>query len=151
MRYQMSLIAIAAVFAATAARADLQPYRDYTLSQSVADFTTVKVKPNMQDAYLEGLQKTWVAAAKVSMKLGQITGYHIWVSDLPESGSFNMVLEMDFKNDAQLGPNKARYEAFMKAWGAKRNAETNAIAQKDYPAMRKITGEYHMRELTFTK
>ncbi|HUY83074.1 MAG TPA: hypothetical protein VMU86_00750 [Steroidobacteraceae bacterium] len=140
-----------AVFAATAARADLQPYKDYTLSQSVSDVTTVKVNANMQDAYLEGLQKTWVASMKVAKRLGQVEGYHIYVSDLPESGHFNMVLVVDYKNDAQLAPNKARYEAFMKAWGAKRNAETNAIAQKDYPAMRKITGEYHMRELTFTK
>jgi len=151
MRLHLSVLALTAVFAATAARADLQQYKDYTLSQSVADITTVKVKANMQDAYLEGLRKTWVAAANLSKKLGQIDGYHIYVSDLPESGHFNLVLEMDFKNDAQLAPNKARYDAFMTAWGAKRNQETKTIAKNDYPAMRKITGEYHMRELTFTK
>ncbi len=50
-----------------------------------------------------------------------------------------------------LGPNKARYEAFMKEWGEERNKKTTDIAQKEYPAMRDITGEYLMREITFSK
>ncbi|HVC01429.1 MAG TPA: hypothetical protein VND80_04405 [Steroidobacteraceae bacterium] len=151
MRIHLSVILLASVFAATAARADLHQYKDYTVSHAVWSITTVKVHANMRNAYLAGLKKTWVASMEVAKKLGQVENYHIYVSDLPQSGNFNMMLVAKFKDDAQLAPNKARYEAFMKAWGSERNKETNEIAQKDYPAMRKITGEYRMRALTMTK
>jgi hypothetical protein len=36
----------------------------------------------------------------------------------------------------------------MAKWGAERQKETQEIAQKNYPGMRKITGEYEMREIT---
>jgi hypothetical protein len=41
-------------------RADLEPWEDYDISDAVWSVTTIKVAPNMQDAYLEGLAKTWV-------------------------------------------------------------------------------------------
>jgi hypothetical protein len=50
-----------------------------------------------------------------------------------------------------LAPNKARYDAFMKEWGAERNKKTTETAQKEYPAMRDITGQYNMREITLSK
>jgi hypothetical protein len=53
-----------------------------------------------------------------------------------------------FKNNEALAPNKARYDAFMAKWGEARNKETNEMAQRDYPAMRSITGEYLLREIT---
>ena len=46
-----------------------------------------------------------------------------------------------------LAPNKARYDAFMKEWGEARNKETTEYAQKNYPAMREITGMYRFREI----
>jgi hypothetical protein len=63
----------------------------------------------------------------------------------------NLLLVVKFKNNEALAPNKARYEAFMKEWGAERNKKTTETAQKDYPGMRDITGEYNMREITLTK
>lgn len=86
-----------------------------------------------------------------SYREGQIEEYHIYRSDLPESGSFNMLLIIKFKNNEALAPNKARYEAFMKEWGAERNKKMTDTAQHDYPGMRDITGEYNMREITLTK
>jgi len=35
-----------------------------------------------------------------------------------------------------------------KEWGEARNKETTEFAQKNYPAMREITGQYLMREVT---
>jgi hypothetical protein len=132
----------------TAAFADLEPWKDYTISEAVWQVTTVKVHSNMDDAYLEGLKKTWVASNEVAKKLGQIEEYHIYRSDLGESGSFNLMLVVKFKNNEMLGPNKARYEAFMKEWGEERNKKTTDIAQHAYPAMRDITGDYNMHEIT---
>ena len=142
----LSILMVAMV--ATVALADLTPWKDYEVSEAVWSMTTIKVDANMGDAYLEGIKRTWVASNEVAKKLGQIEEYRIFRSDLPESGQFNLLLVVKFKNTAQLGPDKARYDAFMKEWGEARNKETTEYAQKNYPAMRNITGEYLLREIT---
>jgi hypothetical protein len=43
------------------------------------------------------------------------------------------------------------YRAFMKEWGEERNKKTIDTRQHAYPAMRDVTGEYNVREITFTK
>ena len=151
MRSKMILLFASMAFGSAAAYADLEPWKDYTISDAVWSVTTIKVHSNMSDAYLEDLKKTWVDSNEVAKKLGQLEEYHIYRSDLPESGSFNMLLVVKFKNNDSLGPNKARYQAFMKEWGEERNKKTTATAQHDYPAMRDITGQYNMREITITK
>jgi hypothetical protein len=148
MKTSAILLGLSMVLGTTVALADFDEFKDYTRSESVLDVTTIKVKSNMDDAYLEGLKRTWVDSMEVQKKLGYIEDYHIYVSDLPSSGNFNMMLVIKFKNDSMFTPNKARYDAFMKEWGAERNKKTTEIAQRDYPAMREITGEYHMREVT---
>lgn len=148
MRMKLGLVVVILAVIATLAFADLTPWKDYEVSDSVWSVTTIKVDPNMDDAYLEGIKQTWVASNEVAKKLGQIQDYKIFRSDLPQSGEFNLALVVIFKNTADLAPNKARYEAFMKEWGEARNKETTEFAQKNYPAMRKITGQYWMREVT---
>jgi hypothetical protein len=148
MRINMIVLALSMALGSTAAFADLEPWKDYTISDAVWQVTTIKVHSNMNDAYLEGLKKTWVASNDVAKKLGQIEEYHIYRSELGESGSFNLMLVVKFKNNEMLGPNKARYEAFMKEWGEERNKKTTDIAQHAYPAMRDITGDYNMHEIT---
>jgi hypothetical protein len=148
MRINMIVLALSMALGSTAAFADLEPWKDYTVSDAVWQVTTIKVHSNMDDAYLEGLKKTWVASNEVAKKLGQIEEFHIYRSDLGESGSFNLMLVVKFKNNEMLPPNKARYEAFMKEWGEERNKKTTDIAQHAYPAMRDITGDYNMREIT---
>jgi hypothetical protein len=130
------------------ALADLTPFKDYETSESVWSISAIKVDSNMGDAYLEGIKRTWIASNEVAKKLGQIEEYRILRSDLPDSGDFNMLLMVKFKNTSDLGPSRARYDAFMKEWGEARNKETTDFAQKNYPAMRKITGQYLMREIT---
>ena len=58
------------------------------------------------------------------------------------------MLVVKFKNTADLAPDKAKYDAFMKEWGEQRDKETTEFAQKTYPKMREITGDYLMREIT---
>lgn len=151
MRLNTILLALTMMMGSTAAFADLEPWKDYSESDAVWSVTTIKVHSNMGDAYLEGLKKTWVESSEVAKKLGQIEEYHIFRSDLQDSGSFNLMLVVKYKNNEMLAPNKARYEAFMKEWGAERNKKTTETAQKEYPAMRDITGDYLMREVTLTK
>lgn len=58
-----------------------------------------------------------------------------------------MILVVSFKTTADVGPSKAKYDAYMKEWGAKREKETRAVT-KTYPDIRTITGEYLMHEIT---
>ena len=128
--------------------ADLEPWEDYEVSDSVWTVTTIKVAPNMQDAYLEGLAKTWVESNKVSKKLGHLEDFWIYRSELAESGEFNLMLVVKFADTADLAPNKKRYEAYMKEVGRATSDKNTEYSQKNYPAMREITGEYRMREIT---
>jgi len=139
---------LALMFLASPVFADLEPWTDYEVSDAVWLVTTVKVDANMGDAYLEGIKQTWAASNEVAKELGQIEEYSIFRSDLENSGSFNLLLIIKFANTADLAPNKERYEAFIEAWG-KANADASTdYAQKNYPGMRELTGEYMMREIT---
>jgi hypothetical protein len=148
MRGRTVLLAVALSLCSSPALADLEIYKDYDVGEGFWGVSTIKVKSNMIDAYLEGLKKTWVSACEVSKSLGQIEGCRIYVSDLPDSGDFNVMLVTMFKNDELAAPNKARYEAWVAKYGAAQLKSTNEQAQRDYPAMREITGEYRLREIT---
>ena len=102
----------------------------------------------MIEDYLQGIRNTWVASNAVAKQLGQMKDYHVYVSDLPNSGEFNVMLVTTFANTTDLAPNRARYEAFMKAWGNANEDKSRALV-KNYPAMRDITGEYALRRITF--
>ncbi len=148
MRIKSFFVTIVLVTVSGAAFADLEPYKDYDVSDAVWSVTTVKVDPNMGDAYLEGIERTWAASNQVAQDLGQIESWSIFRSNLPESGQFNLLLVVKFANTSDLAPNKERYDAFMNEWGEARDQEVTEYSQKNYPGMREITGEYHMREIT---
>lgn len=141
------IVAILALFFTQAAHAQLEPFTDYDVSDSLWSITTVKVHPNLGDDYLEGISQTWAASNEVAKELGQIEDYAIYRSELPESGDFNLFLVVKFTDSSQLEPNKAEYDKFMAAWGTEMQDQTREIT-KNYPAMREITGEYRVREIT---
>ena len=140
MRFKLLLTALFLSFFAQTALAQLEPFKDYDVSDELWNITFIKVAPNMGDDYLEGLKETWVASNKVAKELGQIEDFAIYRSQLAASGDVNLFLVTKFANNDQLKPSKERYEAFMKAWGAANEDRTREIT-KDYPAMRDITGE----------
>ncbi len=130
------------------ASAQLKPFEDYDISDAIWIVTTIKIEPNMGDDYLEGIRETWAAANEVAKELGQIEDYSIYRSTLEQGGDWNLLLIVKFKNTADLAPSKERYEAFLEKWGEEKQEHTRTIA-KDYPAMRRITGQYQVREITF--
>jgi len=148
MRFHAKFLVLGLLLGSTVAMADLEPWKDYEASDTVWSVTTVRVAPNMDDAYLEGLAKTWAATNEIAKKLGQIKDYAIYRSDLPQSGDFNLLLVVEFASTADLAPNKARYDAFMKEFGKEKSDETTQYSQKNYPGMREITGEYQVRKIT---
>ena len=142
------LIALACVVFSSilVAKDRLEIYDDYDLGSEIMVITTVKVDANMEDVYLAGLSHSWVKAVKIQKELGSITGWKIYRSDLPMSGDFNMVLVVTMANSADMEPNKARYEAFMKKWSESDQKMSNEATAK-YPEVRTLTGEYRMREI----
>lgn len=142
------LLALVATIGVGIAFADLTPYKDYETSEAVWSVTTIKVASNMDDAYLEAIKSAWAEGNEVAIKLGHIEAYKIFRSDLPQSGDFNLVLIVKYKNTADLAPNKEKYEAWIKEWGDARTDSWADFADKDVAGMREITGEYLMREIT---
>ncbi len=145
-RWLVGLTVTLAVSSATAV-AELQPWRDFDIGERVVSMTTIKVDANMTGEYLAGLKETWAAANDVAKELGHIADYHIYTSDLPASGEFNMVLLVVYASLEDLAPSKARYDAFMEKWG-EANEERNREISQTYPDVREITGEYLLREIT---
>jgi len=146
MQLKAIVIAIALCFFSTSVLAQLEPWKDYEVSDQLWNITTVKVDPNMGDDYLEGLRDTWVASNRIAKELGQIEDFFIYRSQLPESGDVNLFLVVRFANSDQLDPNKEAYDAFMKAWGEANRDKSREIT-KNYPSMRTITGEYLVRRI----
>ena len=131
-----------------AASADLEPFTDYDASQEVYLVTTVKVDSNMEDAYLEGLRETWIPGQEAAKELGQIENYAIYRSQFSEAGDFNLVLVVTLSSAADMQPSKERYDAFMAKVGRDASDKSTEYAQKNYPAMRTITGNYMLRKIT---
>ncbi len=147
MQLKLLLTALLLCLFSTAALAQLEPFTDYDISDELWNITTIKVDPNMGDDYLEGLRDTWVASNKIAMELGQIEDFMIFRSQVPASGDANLFLVVKFANSDSLDPNKEEYDKFMIAWGEANQNRSREIV-KNYPGMRKITGEYITRKIT---
>ena len=148
MKLRHILAATALTAFASSASADLEPWVDYDIGSTLSNVTTVKVDSNRIDTYLEGLKATWAPANEVAIELGQIESYNIYVSQLENSGDFNVILVVRMADAADMQPNKADYDAFMKKWGEENQQRSDEIVVT-YPDIRTITGEYLIREITF--
>jgi len=148
MKLRHILVGLALTGFASVSSADLDPWTDYDIGSGISNVTTVKVDSNMIDKYLEGLKATWAPANDVAVELGQIESYSVYVSQLANSGDFNVILVVRIKDAADMQPNQADYDAFMKKWGEENRKMSDKIVVT-YPDIREITGEYLMREITF--
>jgi hypothetical protein len=113
---------------ASIANADLEAWKDYDIGSVLSNVTTVKVDSNMIDKYLEGLKATWAPANDVAIELGQIESYSIYVSQLANSGDFNVILVVRMKDAADMQPDQAEYEAFMKKWGEENQKRSDKLS-----------------------
>ena len=65
----------------------------------VTQLTVVKVKTNYIQDYLDGLEKTWVAANKIQQEMGLIDGYNVHVGN-----NSYVYLTINYPNYASLDP-----------------------------------------------
>ena len=148
MKLRHVLVGLVLTGFASIASADLEAWTDYEIGSVLSNVTTVKVDSNMIDKYLEGLKATWAPANDVAVELGQIESYGIYVSELANSGDFNVILVVRMSDAADMQPDQSEYEAFMKKWGEENQKLSDKVVMT-YPDIRTITGEYLMREITF--
>lgn len=139
-------VAFAAAMLSTPAAAQFREYEDYTYSDSVVQLTTVRVDPGRFETYLEGLNSTWVAANEVAKELGHITNYGIYVNQAAASGSFHILLVVEFPGE-NMQPSRARYDAFLAAWGEANRDSSNETVINLYNEIREIQGDYLVREV----
>ena len=50
-------------------------------ADGVIELTTVKVKTNFLQQYLDGIEQTWVAAANIQQDMGIISNYNVYVGN----------------------------------------------------------------------
>jgi hypothetical protein len=139
-------LALAAATLSTPAAAQFREYEDYTFSDSMIEMTTVRVDPGRFETYLEGLNGTWVAANDVAKELGHITNYGIYVNQAPASGSFHILLVIEFPGE-NMQPSRQRYDQFMAAWGQANIDSSNQTVIDLYNEIREIQGVYLVREV----
>lgn len=144
------LIAISILFAifANPAAAQLQPWKDYEVSDAVWSVTHVDLDPGTMGIYLEGLKSTWLAANAVAKELGQIEDYAIYSNQYGSGDDFDLVLVVKMSSTADIAPNRERYEAFLEAWGQANIDKSNETVLELYNQIRRIQGNYLLREIT---
>ena len=140
--------ALAATTVAAPASAQVREYEDYEYSESVVELQTVRIEPGHLNTYLTGLEQTWVAANEVAKELGHITDYGIYTNMAPSSGDFHLMLVITFPGD-NMQPSRARYDAFMAAWGAANMESSNETVTNIYNEIRELQGTYLLREIEF--
>jgi len=123
---------------------------DYTVGDQVHAVTTVKVAPNRIDHYLAGLARSWVPANEISREMGLIKDSSIWVSELPSSGDFNVVLVVVFENAAQREKinDPATFAEFERKVEEKFSEQESFQVTEGYTQIREIVGEYLLRQIT---
>ncbi|MDP3674313.1 MAG: hypothetical protein Q8R44_04355 [Novosphingobium sp.] len=128
------------------ASAQLEVWKDYTPQETVVELTYVKVDEGQLNTYLQGLKQTWVRANEVSKSLGQISDYGIYTVPYGNN-EVNLVLRVNYPSMASLTADKARYDAFLNAWGKQNLDNSNKTVRELYNNIRKIKGTYVLREL----
>ena len=141
------LMTIFIVFMPPALQAELKPWDDYDISESLWLVTTIHVSPNMGDIYLAGLKRSWIPQVEIAKDLGHIEDYKIYRSEPFEGGGFNFMLVVKFRETADLAPSKEKYRAFMQQWGEQQKQSKNEFARGKYPGMRKILEQKYVREI----
>ena len=150
MKCAAAMFALTMAFAmfASSASAQLQPWTDYEASDSVWIVTHVDLDPGTMGIYLEGLKSTWIAANEVAKELGQIKDYAIYSNQFGSADDFDLVLVIEMEGTDDIAPNRERYEKFLEAYGQANLDKGNETVLELYNKIRRIQGNYLLREIT---
>ena len=121
-----------------------EPSRE--LADGVIELTTVKVKTNFLQQYLDGIEKTWVAAAKIQEEMGIISGYNVYVGN---DGS-TVYLAMNYSSWANKGPwSDEQIAMFQEKYRAIISEDDGTALSQGYEDIREIVSVELIGRLVF--
>lgn len=134
---------------ALAQPASLTYGEDYTFPDEVHHVVTVKVASNRVEHYLAGLSTGWTRGRELAKEMGMLKDYKIYVSELENSGDFNVMLVQIYENAAQRSmlEDPERMAAFRERMEAIQSKAESFEQSEGYTQIREINGDYLMREV----
>ncbi len=147
--FAAAAIAGSALALATPAAAQMQVFEDYEPSDAVYEMVTVDIEPGEFETYLENLKATWVQGNEIAKRLGHIEDYAIYGNTNGAGDQFDLLLVVKYSSTADLAPSRERYQVFMEEWGKQRQDNADRTVREVYNKIRELTGQWHVREITF--
>ena len=115
-------------------------------ADGVIELTTVKVKTNFLQDYLDGIEQTWVAAAKIQQEMGIISNYNVYIGN---DGS-TVYLTQTYPSWANKAPWTDEQTAeFEKKFDAVISQEDNTKMAQSYEDIREIVSVELIGRLIF--
>jgi L-rhamnose mutarotase len=115
-------------------------------ADGVIELTTVKVKTNFLQDYLDGIEQTWVAAAKIQQEMGIISNYNVYIGN---DGS-TVYLTQTYPSWANKAPwTDEQTEEFQKKFNEVMSDEDNTEMSKGYEDIREIVSVELIGRLIF--
>ena len=115
-------------------------------ADGVIELTTVKVKTNFLQDYLDGIEQTWVAAAKIQQEMGIISNYNVYIGN---DGS-TVYLTQTYPSWANKAPWTDEQTAeFQKKFNEVMSDEDNTEMSKGYGDIREIVSVELIGRLIF--
>ena len=109
-RFRIVVLATCALFLCVTVYGQVsRPYRN----GSVWGISFIRVKPGMDDAYLNYLAGQWKAQAEAQKQAGLILSYKVLTTEAHGSTDWNMMLMTEFKDLATMEANEEKSEAVM--------------------------------------
>jgi len=116
---------------------------------SVWNLTFIKLKPNMGNDYLKGLNKTWKASMDELVNQKLLKSYKILLGSASNPQDFDLLLMTEFENFAAMDPDPERdkkMDEIEKKIMESMGDDFKKIVS-NYTTLREITGRKTMREI----
>tara|TARA_Y100000748_G_scaffold268545_1_gene240131 strand:- start:98 stop:523 length:426 start_codon:yes stop_codon:yes gene_type:complete len=115
-------------------------------ADGVIELTTIKVKTNFLQQYLDGIEQTWVAASKIQKEMGIISNYNVYVGN---DGS-TVYLTLTYPSWANKAPWTDQQTAeFEEKFRETMSQEENQQLSQSYEDIREIVSVELIGQLIF--
>tara|TARA_B100000579_G_C22143954_1_gene537797 strand:+ start:84 stop:509 length:426 start_codon:yes stop_codon:yes gene_type:complete len=115
-------------------------------ADGVIELTTIKVKTNFLQQYLDGIEQTWVAASKIQKEMGIISNYNVYVGN---DGS-TVYLTLTYPSWANKAPWTDEQTAeFEEKFSETMSQEENQQLSQSYEDIREIVSVELIGQLIF--
>ena len=116
------------------------------LADGVIELTTIKVKTNFLQQYLDGIEQTWVAASKIQKEMGIISNYNVYVGN---DGS-TVYLTLTYPSWANKAPwTDEQTTEFEEKFSETMSQEENQQLSQSYEDIREIVSVELIGQLIF--